>query len=59
MAAAYGGQVLVTEDASRGLGTLVELRDLGYHRLKDLAAPDICFRCWHPGSPPASRRSGR
>ena len=49
MAAAYGGQVLVTEDASRGLGTIVELRDLGYHRLKDLAAPEHLFQVLAPG----------
>ncbi len=49
MAAAHGGQVLVTEDAGRGLGTQVELRDLGYHPLKDLPAPEHLFQVLSPG----------
>jgi predicted ATPase/class 3 adenylate cyclase len=43
-AAAHGGQVVVcdvTRDAVEGAGpTGVELRDLGHHRLKDLARPE-------------------
>ena len=40
MAVAYGGQVLLSESARAGLQTPVRLKDLGYHRLKDLPAPD-------------------
>ena len=39
MSAGHGGQVLVSETTQRLLGTEVELRDLGEHRLKDLGAP--------------------
>ncbi|HEY7599106.1 MAG TPA: adenylate/guanylate cyclase domain-containing protein, partial [Candidatus Limnocylindrales bacterium] len=46
-AAAHGGQLLLS-DATRALaGTLpagLELRDLGEHRLKDLAAPERLFQ---------------
>jgi predicted ATPase/class 3 adenylate cyclase len=46
-AAAHGGQVLIT-DATRVLagepGDGVELRDLGEHRLKDLARPERLFQ---------------
>ena len=40
MAVAYGGQVLLTDEARRSCGCEVEVRDLGYHRLKDLPAPE-------------------
>jgi predicted ATPase/class 3 adenylate cyclase len=38
-AAGHGGQVVVSETTRALLGRDVELRDLGEHRLKDLAAP--------------------
>jgi predicted ATPase/class 3 adenylate cyclase len=49
MAVAFGGQVLLTEETRRALGSLVELRDLGYHRLKDLPAPERLFQLLTPG----------
>jgi predicted ATPase/class 3 adenylate cyclase len=49
MAVAYGGQVLVTEETRGALGARVELRDLGYHRLKDLPAPEHLFQLVAPG----------
>ncbi len=44
MSVAYGGQVLLTEDAVRLVGSAVRVRDLGYHRLKDLSAPEHLFQ---------------
>jgi predicted ATPase/class 3 adenylate cyclase len=44
MAVACGGQVLLTGEARDALGALVEVRDLGYHRLKDLPAPEHLFQ---------------
>jgi predicted ATPase/class 3 adenylate cyclase len=48
MAAGHGGQVLLTAPAATGLGAAlpsgVQLRDLGTHRLKDLAAPERLFQ---------------
>jgi predicted ATPase/class 3 adenylate cyclase len=44
MAVAYGGQVLLTEQTVRTLEPSIELRDLGYHRLKDLPAPEHLFQ---------------
>lgn len=44
MSVAYGGQVLLTEDAVRLLGSAVRVLDLGYHRLKDLSAPEHLFQ---------------
>ena len=56
MSVAHGGQVLLTEDAYRALDTLVQLRDLGYHRLKDLPAHEHLFQLVDPrlrdGFPP-------
>ncbi len=49
MAVAYGGQVLLTGEARGALGALVEVRDLGYHRLKDLPAPEHLFQLLAPG----------
>ncbi len=49
MAVAHGGQVLLTESARTGLDTRVQLRDLGYHRLKDLPAPEHLFQIVAPG----------
>ena len=51
-AAGHGGQVLVTE-VTRALagepGGAFELRDLGEHRLKDLARPERLFQVEAPG----------
>jgi predicted ATPase/class 3 adenylate cyclase len=44
MAVAVGGQVLLTQEARVALGPLAEVRDLGYHRLKDLPAPERLFQ---------------
>ena len=44
MAVAHGGQVLLTDEARQALGSPAELRDLGYHRLKDLPAPEHLFQ---------------
>ena len=50
--AAHGGQVLVSgETAAAGSAGSVELRDLGEHRLKDLAKPEHLFQLLAPGLP--------
>ena len=49
MSVAHGEQVLLTEEALRLLGTGVRVRDLGYHRLKDLSAPEHLFQLLAPG----------
>jgi predicted ATPase/class 3 adenylate cyclase len=51
MAAGHGGQVLVSEPTWAlldGVG-LGDLSDLGYHRLKDLPAPEHLFQLLVPG----------
>ena len=49
MAVAYGGQVLLTEQTSSRLRSDVPLRDLGFHRLKDLPSPERVFQLLAPG----------
>jgi class 3 adenylate cyclase len=49
-AAAHGGQVLVSQ-TTRQLAE-AELRDLGEHRLKDLAAPERLFQLGRADFPP-------
>lgn len=44
MAVAYGGQVLLTEEVRRSLPRVPSLRDLGFHRLKDLPHPEHLFQ---------------
>jgi predicted ATPase len=44
MAAAHGGQVLLSQSTRELLDSSVELRDLGDHRLKDLPAPMRLFQ---------------
>ena len=44
MAVAHGGQVLLTDEARAAVGAAAEVRDLGYHRLKDLRAPEHLFQ---------------
>lgn len=53
MSVAFGGQVLLTDDARRALDAPVSLRDLGYHRLKDLPAHERLFQLVAPGLPDA------
>jgi predicted ATPase/class 3 adenylate cyclase len=51
MAAAHGGQVLLSAEAARLADQLPPesgLRDLGEHRLKDLAEPEHVFQLTHP-----------
>ena len=49
MAAAHGGQVLLTEETRRAAGAGVAVRDLGFHRLKDLPEPERLFQLLGPG----------
>jgi predicted ATPase/class 3 adenylate cyclase len=51
MAAGHGGQVLLSEQTARMLDG-VHLRDLGEHRLKDLAAPVRLFQVGPEQFPP-------
>jgi predicted ATPase/class 3 adenylate cyclase len=55
MAAAHGGQVLLSAPIAQLVaGSLpddVHLRDLGTHRLKDLAGPEHLFQLVRPGLP--------
>jgi predicted ATPase/class 3 adenylate cyclase len=44
MAAAHGGQVLVSQTTASLLGDGFQLRDLGEHRLKDLSLPQRLFQ---------------
>jgi len=48
MSVAYGGQVLLTDAVVGLLGSAVPVRDLGYHRLKDLSAPEHLFQLIAP-----------
>ncbi len=49
MAVAYGGQVLLTQEAVHALGQSIEVHDLGFHRLKDLSEPERLFQLLGPG----------
>jgi predicted ATPase/class 3 adenylate cyclase len=49
MSVAHGGQVLLTGEALQALSAPVEVRDLGYHRLKDLPEPEHLFQVLAPG----------
>ena len=51
MAAGHGGQVLVSEATLPLLGERFELRDLGEHRLKDLAASERLYQLVVEGLP--------
>ena len=48
MAVAHGGQVLLTDDARRAVGTPLTVRDLGFHRLKDLPDSEHLFQLTAP-----------
>ena len=51
MAAGHGGQVLVSESTHALLDEGVRLRDLGEHRLKDLAEPQRLYQLEIDGLP--------
>jgi class 3 adenylate cyclase len=55
LAAAHGGQVLLSSTAREAAGTSLPdgatLRDRGRHRLKDLQQPEQIFQLVHPGLP--------
>ncbi len=51
MSAGHGGQVLVSESARTLLDDRFELRDLGEHRLKDLAASERLYQLVADGLP--------
>lgn len=55
MAAAHGGQVLVSDDTVAALagGDGLEFRDLGHHRLRDLERPLRLHQVLHPNLPDA------
>jgi predicted ATPase/class 3 adenylate cyclase len=63
MAAAHGGQVLVSDPTRRLLTDRFELRDLGEHRLKDLRAPERLYQLVVDGEwrqfPPLRTLEGR
>lgn len=48
MAAAHGGQVLVSESLAKRVGSAFSLKDLGIHSLRDLATPERIFQVCHP-----------
>jgi predicted ATPase/class 3 adenylate cyclase len=52
MAAAHGGQVLVSEATRAVLTGTVPVKDLGLHRLKDLGGPERLFQVGHGEFPP-------
>ncbi|MCY7301503.1 MAG: hypothetical protein LH654_00365 [Thermoleophilia bacterium] len=52
MAAAHGGQVLVSETTRQLVDSSVALRDLGDHRLKDLTAPQRLYQLGEDRFPP-------
>ena len=51
MAAGHGGQVLLSQ-ATRDLTSNIDLRDLGLHRLKDLAEPEHLYQLGQAEFPP-------
>src|SRR5262249_49317768 len=51
-AAGHGGQVLLSQTTRELLGSEVELRDLGEHRLKDLAEPQRLYQLGDGDFPP-------
>jgi predicted ATPase/class 3 adenylate cyclase len=52
MAAAHGGQILVSQPTRDLLGNQFELRDLGQHRLKDLESPERLYQLGGDAFPP-------
>jgi class 3 adenylate cyclase len=62
MAAAHGGQIVVSEATRLALGQPaggIELRELGQHRLRDLSMPERLYQVSAEGLASASHRSGR
>jgi predicted ATPase/class 3 adenylate cyclase len=49
--AAHGGQVIASQATLEAAGDDVDARDLGLHRLKDLAEPVRLFDVRYPGAP--------
>src|SRR5207253_5312005 len=52
MSAGHGGQVLLSQTTRELVGTELEVRDLGEHRLKDLADPEWLFQLGSQEFPP-------
>ncbi|TMM23247.1 MAG: adenylate/guanylate cyclase domain-containing protein [Actinobacteria bacterium] len=52
MSAGHGGQVLLSQTTRDLVGSEVEVRDLGEHRLKDLAEPEWLFQLGSQEFPP-------
>jgi len=52
-AAGHGGQVLISKVTRDHVAELVELRDLGEHRLKDLPTPEWLFQVLAPDLEPS------
>jgi predicted ATPase len=52
MSAAHGGQVVLSRATLEQLSDRFELRDLGDHRFKDLAAPERIYQLGHDEHPP-------
>jgi predicted ATPase len=52
MSAGHGGQVLLSQATRDLLDASVELRDLGEHRLKDLAGPERIYQLGYEEFPP-------
>jgi predicted ATPase len=52
MSAGHGGQVLLSQATRDLLDASVELRDLGEHRLKDLAGPERIYQLGYEKFPP-------
>jgi predicted ATPase/class 3 adenylate cyclase len=51
MAAAHGGQVVLSRHTAQLLDGSVELKDLGEHRFKDLDAPERIYQLGHQDHP--------
>ncbi|MGB7860541.1 MAG: adenylate/guanylate cyclase domain-containing protein [Acidimicrobiia bacterium] len=52
MSAGHGGQVLMSAELARHLPASVQMRDMGIHRLRDLAEPEHIFQLVIPGLDP-------
>lgn len=52
MGAAHGGQTLLSEATRKLLGSMVDVRDLGEHRLKDIAGSTRLFQLGQRDFPP-------
>ena len=52
MAAGHGGQILLSQATRAELQAMVEVRDLGEHRLKDLSSPERIYQLGNDDFPP-------